>query len=636
MMMRTSPGGVQVMPLAVDATCEFLRRYPPFNRMPEETLRALVPKLQLMNFAKDATILSTQSGSVTHLFIVQRGLVGSRPNNVQADLDRTLGPGDLFPVGALSAGGATTRVFHALQQTSCYMLRRDDFLELRRASPEFERYCAQAITEKLKQSLESLYGQYSQRAAEQQTLTRTLGELVRGRPIACAATIPLSDALQQMADAKVRTIIAVDHDGGPIGMFTLVDLLRRVVLPGRPLDTPLAEVMTSPIVTLPASVTAYEALHVMAERGIRQIVVVEAGRLQGVINERDLFALQRVSMRQVIEGLHAADTVERLARAGEDIRQLTGNLLAQGVGAEPLTRTIASLNDALSRRAIDLVLARHDLDGIDWCWLALGSEGRGEQTFATDQDNALLFSATDDGDTEERRARLLAFARDVNTCLDTLGFPLCTGNVMASNAELCLTTEEWKAKFLAWIRAPTPQALLNANIVFDFRALYGDTTLYEALRDWLFAYTQANPMFLRLMVQNALAVEPPLGLIRTFTVDDDEGVKGTLDLKSRGTRIFVDCARVFALAHGIPETGTAARIRLAAARLHVSPKHVDATVEAFHFLQFLRLRQQDLTARGGPNRIDPYALHEVDQRMLKEAFRQAKQLQDRLRLTYRL
>jgi len=634
--MRTKPDGVQATPLAIDTTCDFLRRYAPFNRMPEETLRALVPKLQLANFAKDATILSTKNGPVTHLFIVQRGLVGSRPNNVQADPDGTLGPGDLFPVGALSAGGATTRIFHALQQTSCYVLRRDDFLELRRLSPEFERYCTQAITEKLKQSLESLYGQYSQRAAEQQTLTRTLGELVRGQPVACAATVPLSAALQQMADAKVRTIVALDHDGAPIGMFTLVDLLRRVVLPGRPLDTPLSEVMSTPIVTLPASVTAYEALHVMAERGIRQIIVVEAGRLHGVINERDLFALQRVSMRQVIEGLHASDTVERLARAGEDIRQLTGNLLAQGVGAEPLTRTIASLNDALSRRAIDLMLSRHDLEGIDWCWLALGSEGRGEQTFATDQDNALLFAATDGGDAEERRARLLAFARDVNACLDTLGFPLCTGNVMASNAELCLTTEEWKAKFLAWIRAPTPQALLNANIVFDFRALYGDMALCESLREWLFAYTQANPMFLRLMVQNALAVEPPLGLIRTFTVDDDEGVKGTLDLKARGTRIFVDCARVFALAHGIPETGTAARIRLAGARLHVSQQHVDATVEAFHFLQFLRLRQQELTARGGPNRIDPYALHEVDQRMLKEAFRQAKQLQDRLRLTYRL
>ncbi len=67
------------------------------------------------------------------------------------------------------------------------------------------------------------------------------------------------------------------------------------------------------------------------------------------------------------------------------------------------------------------------------------------------------------------------------------------------------------------------------------------------------------------------------------------------------------------------------------------PRHVDATVEAFHFLQMLRLRQQDAPAHGGdPNRIDPYSLHDVDQRMLKEALRQAKQLQERLRLSYRL
>ena len=187
------------------------------------------------------------------------------------------------------------------------------------------------------------------------------------------------------------------------------------------------------------------------------------------------------------------------------------------------------------------------------------------------------------------------------------------------------------------MREPTPQALLNANIVFDFRALCGDTTLCDALREWLFGYTQANPMFLRLMVQNALETDAPLGLIRAFAVDDEPAVKGTLDLKARGTRLFVDCARVFALALGIPDTGTAARLRLAGERLHVERRHVDATVEAFHFLQLLRLRQQDLpAAQGNPNRIDPYALHEIDQRMLKEAFRQAKQLQERLRLSYRL
>ena len=298
-----------------EATTEFLRRYAPFNRMSDAAMAFLVPRLEHTHFAKDATIVAAHTGPVTHLHIVQRGLVGSRPNNAQADPDRTLGPGELFPVGALSAGGTTTRVFAALEDTHCYLLAREDFLELRQASPEFERYCTQAITETLKQSLESLYGQYSQRAAEQQLLTRTLAELVRHAPVACPATATLREAAQRMADARVRTIIALDPDEAPVGIFTLVDLLRRVVLPGRPLEAPLAEVLTAPLVTLPASATASEAMHVMAERGIRQIAVVDNGRLCGVINERDLFALQRVSLRQVNEELHEAETIAALQRA---------------------------------------------------------------------------------------------------------------------------------------------------------------------------------------------------------------------------------------------------------------------------------------------------------------------------------
>ncbi|MFO1324878.1 MAG: DUF294 nucleotidyltransferase-like domain-containing protein [Burkholderiales bacterium] len=621
----------------MDDTVEFLRRHAPFSGMRDEVVRGLVPHLTKVSFPRDATILSVQTGPVAALYIIEQGLVGRRPDDTQADPDRTLGPGELFPVGALSAGGTTTKIFHALEDTTCLLLPREQFLALRRDSPEFERYCTQAITETLRQSLESLYSQYRQRASEQQTLTRTLGELVRHAPVACAATATLRDAAQKMADEKVRTIIVVDGRGAPVGLLTLVDLLERVVLPGRPLTSPVSEAMSTPIVSLPGTSTAYEAMHVMAERGIRQVVVVEGGRLMGVVNERDLFALQRVKMRDVIEGLHAADSVETLRRAGDDIRRLTQNLLVQGVGAEPLTRTISSLNDALTRRLIEIVGASHDLADLDWCWLALGSEGRGEQTFATDQDNALLFAIPDGASADAARARLLPFAREVNAGLDRLGFPLCTGNVMASNPELCLSVDEWKAKFLKWIREPSPLSLLNANIVFDFRPLYGDTTLCDALRSWLLRYTQANPAFLRLMVQNALDVDPPTGLIRAFTVDDDPGVKGTLDLKTRGARLFVDCARVFALAHGIAETGTAARLALAGERLRVEKRHVRAAIEAFHFLQLLRLRQQEQPpVPGHPNRLDPYSLHEIDQRMLKEAFRQAKQLQERLRMSYRL
>lgn len=618
----------------VDSTCDFLRRYPPFSRMGDACLRALVPRLRLAYFARDTPIVSPRAGPVEALYIIQRGAVGSRSDGPAADPDPALGPGELFPIGSLSAGEATAKVFTALQDCFCYVLARADFLALRRESPEFERYCTDAITETLKQSLASLYSQYRQWAADQQSLVRTLGELIRSPPVSVPATAPLKEALQRMVDGRVRTLVVVDAKHAPVGVFTLVDLLRRVALPERSLATPISEVMTTPTVALPASATAYEAMHVMAERAIRQVVVVEGGRLQGVVNERELFALQRVSMRQVVEGLHSARNLDELKRAGEEIRRLTLNLLAQGVGAEPLTRTIASLNDALSRRLLDLVLARHELGDCDWCWLALGSEGRGEQTFATDQDNALIFSA-DDADRERQRDRLLSFAREANAALGELGFPLCSGNVMASNPELCLSVDEWRAKFLGWVRAPTPEALLNANIVFDFRALHGNSSLADALREWLFNYTRENRVFLRFMVGNALQVEPPLGMLRTFATDDDPAFKGTFDLKARGTRLFVDAARVFALGLGIADTGTAARLRLGGSALKIEARHVDATIDAFHVLQLLRLRQQD--APGGrtmANRIDPYALNEVEQRMLKESLRQARKLQQLARHVY--
>jgi CBS domain-containing protein len=192
--------------------------------------------------------------------------------------------------------------------------------------------------------------------------------------------------------------------------------------------------------------------------------------------------------------------------------------------------------------------------------------------------------------------------------------------------------EEWRLRFLRWIREPTPQALLSANIVFDFRPLYGDTTLSDGLREWLAGFTRDNGLFLRFMVENAIQSEPPLGLVRAFVTDDE----GMLDLKTRGTRVFVDAARVFALAYALPETSTAARLRIAGDRLGVDPRHVAAAIDGFHFLQLLRLRNQHVVGDGGrANRIAPESLNEIDQRMLKEAFRQAGKLQQRMRDTFR-
>jgi CBS domain-containing protein len=254
---------------------------------------------------------------------------------------------------------------------------------------------------------------------------------------------------------------------------------------------------------------------------------------------------------------------------------------------------------------IELAAQRHGVQGT-WCWLALGSEGRMEQTLVTDQDNALIF-----GDAE--KPRLLRLADEVNRDLDACGFPLCKGDIMARNPRWCLSVQEWRAVFDDWIRNNDPQALLHASIFFDFRSLFGDARLAGALRESVLAQTRANRSFCRAMAQTALQTRPPLGLLSDFSSRE-------LDLKLLGARPFVDAARVLALALGSAETGTAPRLRAAGETV---------AADAFHFVQTLRLR-------SAANRIDVETLSSIDRRVLKEAFRQARLLQERLRLDYDL
>jgi CBS domain-containing protein len=269
--------------------------------------------------------------------------------------------------------------------------------------------------------------------------------------------------------------------------------------------------------------------------------------------------------------------------------------------------------------------------------MALGSEGRMEQTLATDQDNAVIFEPANGTDVEAVREKLLALACRINEALDACGFPLCKGFIMASNPKWCLTAEEWRAQFSRWIDSGGPEELLNASIFFDFRPLYGEEALASDLRTWLTARIQGNPRFLKQMMQNALRNVPPLGLVRDFVLSEDEMHPHTLDLKLSGSMPFVDGARIFALASGQPATGTAQRLKQAGEALRIPADETNSWIQAFHFIQLLRLRHQhDQERKGLPsdNYLDPDTLSVLDRRILKEAFRQARKLQARLALDY--
>ncbi len=629
--------------LLMGASESFLRRFSPFDRLEDEAMAFLVERLQLGFHPQDSEILAPEMGPPAGLYLVQRGRVQSRQSGAATAADAEtliLGPGECFPIGALSASRPSANVYTAVEDCFVFRLPAADFHQLMAISPVFHLFCTHYIASLLHRSRQQLQVTLSQRAAEQQTMATPLAKLIAQGPVCVLPEASTRETLTRMADSHVGCIVVVDSSQRPLGIVTQRDVLTRVVLAGVDLERPVTDVMTPSPQTLPETAVAHDAALQMATLGIRHLLVVDGqGVLQGVVSERDLFSLQRLSLGQIRASIDGANDVFGYQRSSEDIRKFALQLIAQGVGAEQLTQFISALNDALTSRIIEVESQLHAVQDLDFAWLAFGSEGRHEQTLSTDQDNGIIFSTSDTAHIPDCRARLLRFARAVNEDLAACGFPLCKGNIMASNPDLCLTLKEWQQRFDQWIREPQPEALLNSTIFFDFRVLYGNLQLGDRLRVWLNQNARKYANFLRMMAENALRVSPPIGRIRDFVLDQDDSI----DLKIFGARLFVDAARIFALRAEVASSSTAQRLREAGQRMGVQPDELGAIIDGFHFIQMLRLRAQhpDLQRESGAsslgdNRVRPDALNELDRRILKEAFRQARKLQLRLKLDYQL
>jgi len=359
---------------------------------------------------------------------------------------------------------------------------------------------------------------------------------------------------------------------------------------------------------------------------------LDHGRLVGIISERDLFSLQRLSLSNISSAIRAADDLPLLKKCADDIRTFARNLLGQGVQARQLTALISHLNDVLTEQLITLTAKRYQLNPSRFAWIALGSEGRSEQTIATDQDNALVYT---DDENEAQRLIYLQFAREVNEALDACGYPLCKGNIMASNPELCLSQQEWLNRFDRWIEQGNPEDLLKASIFFDLRALAGNADLLSPLKDLVRVKAAAIPRFIKLLAENALNSRVPLNWLGAIEPTEINGQK-TIDLKLQGTALMVDAARIFSLAYGIEAINTRERLTAVGHALNVPEAESAAWITAFEFLQTQRLAVQigEVTINGYPNVIDIDQLNSVDRSILKESLLKVRSLQQHLQLDY--
>lgn len=601
-----------------------LARHPPFAQMMEQAVDFFISRSEQRYYASGEALLEPASGPVRELFWLRQGGVTAGQPGAAFEYEA----GDLFPIGAALAGRAVSSSYRAAADTFVLVLPAPAMRDLAQASPEFAAFLQGRVGKLLELSREALQAAYASQALAEHSLETPLAALRQREPLTCAPATPLRAALEAMQRLAVGSIVVTGEGGAAAGILTRDDLLARVVLAGVPLDAPVARVMSQPVHTLDEASTAQDAALLMARHGIRHVPLTRGTAVVGVVSERDLFALQRLSLKQVSGALRGAVDLDALRQGAQDISRFARNLLAQGVQARQLTAQVSHLNDLLTQRLLQLLAPQHGVALAAACWVALGSEGRSEQTIATDQDNALVLP---DGLGAEQRAAWLAFGRAANQALADCGFPLCRGGIMAGEPECCLSLREWRQRFGHWIEHGAPEHLLRASIFFDMRPLAGHAALVHGLQADVLELARGKPRFLHQLAVNALGRSPPLNWLGGFATDAD----GCLDLKLQGSAIFTDAARIYALAHGIAATGTRERLELAGSRMGLPASEYEAWTGAFEFLQLLRLRVQlEGADPEHPNRLRIAALNDIDRRILRESLRFARRLQQRLQLDY--
>jgi CBS domain-containing protein len=612
--------------VVLGSVVEFLRRVPPFQFLSEERLRQLAKRVEVHYFPRGTTIIRRGGTPPEYLWVVVRGGVKKALRSATGEeiVFEVASEGDL--VGVLSSVDGTHGQLDdvAVEDTVCYAIPRSTIEELIATEPAVARFFLGALREWVQASLRAL--QHQEPGGDGAFMLSAPCRTAARQPLlTCLPDITVREAAQRMSAERVNSIVVVDEQGSGLGILTDWDLRERVVAAGRSLNTPVHEVMSSPLVTIDADRLLLEAVRLLIARRINHLVVTEEGKPFGMLTAFDLLVQQGTSPLFLARAIERETHTERLALVLEQAqRQLIPFLLSRGIRASEIAQLVSEINDRVVARVLGLLEQELGPPPVPYCWLVYGSEGRREQTIRTDQDNGILYADPPTGEEELVRRYFERLGQWAVERLVALGFPPCPGRFSADNPEWVQPLSAWMRKFQRWMAIPEPQSVLNSLIVFDFRGVHGEMGLAVRLRDFVRQELAHSPRFLFHVAAVSTSHPPPVGFLGRFVVERSGEHKNQLDLKLGGTGAIVNLVRLFALEYGVEETNTLARLIALRELRAIEPQLAEDLAQAFEFLLGLRLRVQlEQLQRGEKpsNYVDPRQLSSLDRTLLKEAFR---------------
>ncbi|QIR83880.1 putative nucleotidyltransferase substrate binding domain-containing protein [Paracoccus sp. AK26] len=579
---------------------DFIATVHPYDSLKRDELARVAGSFSRRSFAPGQTIYEF-GDRLPGLYLIESGHVVVTDRH--GDSVSQLGPRNSFGERGLLRHGTAVTSARALDEAVILMLPRDEVTRLIKEHRAVARFFDRG-----------------RGVPDRGTSVATLkvGELLSGKPVACAPDTPIIEAARQMRQAGVSSI-GITAGGRLIGLVTIRDMSNRVVAEGRDPRGPVSEVMTVDPVTLAPDALGYDVLTIMLERRVSHLPVVADGRFVGMISQTDLTRVQAISAPGLIREVAQVDDVAQMAQVTARIPELLVQLVLARQRHEVITRMITDIADAVTRRLLNLAQQRMGPPPAPFLWAACGSQGRQEQTGVSDQDNCLILApGADPGD-----PWFEDLARFVSDGLHACGYVHCPGDMMATNPRWRQPVPVWQGYFRDWITRPSPEAQMLASVMFDLRPIGGEAALLEDLQRQTLDMAARNSIFLAHMVANALKHRPPLGLIGGFATIRSGEHRHRIDMKHNGVVPVTDLARIYALQGRINVVNTRARLEAAETRGVISPAGARELIAAYDMIQTTRLENQaHLVKAGRPpdNYLSPADLADFERSHLRDAF----------------
>lgn len=601
---------------------QFNTQHPPFDKLTSEQTKTMLNSLDIAYFRQGERILDIDQESDS-LFVLIKGSVEQR-NSEQVIAH--FGHDDLFDAESLLQG-KSNHIYLALEDVLCYLIPKPVFLSLCADNQGFEHY----FTGNLSQRKELARSAKKQQNLAEFILTRVSSDIYHP-PLILDSNTSLKDATARMHELDIDAALVrlreqderlVSHpQHPPYAIVTRTNLLHALALEGGKLQDEVAEISSFPVFQIQEGDFLFSAMLTLTRNKMKRLMVVHENQAVGMLDLTQILSAFSSHSHVISLSIARANTIDELAAVSDRQDDFIKSLLVNGIRTRFIMQLISVVNEQIIQKAFELTVPKEHQNCCSL--LVLGSEGRGEQVFKTDQDNALILS--DGHNWPEYAKTMQAFSDN----LMALGYPPCPGQVMVNNPKWVNTQSQWIERINSWTQAITPESVMLLSIFADAHVVAGNERLIQPVMEHMKLRLHGNMLLLSDVVRPALQFGVPLTLFGNV-----KSSKQGIDIKKGGIFPIVHGIRALALENGITERNTFERIVELGRRGRLEPNTVDNLSEALKLFFKLRLAEQVSSGESG-NQIFFSKLNRSERDLVRHSFHVVKKFQQFLAYHYQI